>query len=184
MTAPTPTPTPVPAQASNSAAASAVQRSARTQSERDQKQAPRSREAQLGGHGLKLHVAGTIDGHHLYWANDESGEIEQLLAEGFDFVAPSEVNMQSRTSHIVADTDPTANRVSRYVGKQADGSALRAYLLKCTNEVWAEREAVRYEAASNWDDAIRRNKVQPDPSRYIPKGVTNEIDTTFRKEYS
>lgn len=183
MTAPTST----PSQASNSAAAAsaaAVAKSARSQSERDTKQAPRTRDNNFGGPRLKLSVAGKIDGHHLYWANDDSGEIEQLLSEGFDFVEPAEVNMQSRTSHIVADGDASANRVSRYVGKKADGSALRAYLLKCQDEVWADREAVRLEAANNWDDAIRRNQVQPDPSRYLPKGVTTSIDTSFRKEYS
>lgn len=180
MTA-TPTPTTT---ASNSAAASAVAKSARSQSERDQKQAPRVRDNNFGGPRLKMSVAGTIEGHHLYWANDDAGEIEQLLNEGFDFVDPREVNAQSRTSHIVADSDASANRVSRYVGKKDDGTPLRAYLLKCPDEVWADREAVRLEAADQWDDAIRRSRVQPDKARYIPKGVTNELDTTFRKEYS
>lgn len=173
--------------ASNTAAATtaaAVARSARSQSDREHKQAPRTRDTGFGGPRLKLSVAGTIEGHHLYWANDDAGEIEQLLNEGFDFVAPEEVNAQSRTSHIVADSDASANRVSRYVGKKADGSALRAYLMKCQDEVWADREAVRHEAADNWDNAIRRNQVQPDSARYVPKGMTTSIDTSFRKEYS
>lgn len=117
----------------------------------DRNEAPRERPANFGGPRLKLSVMGEIPGFHLYWANDEAGEIEQLLYEGFAFVEPSEVRMQS---HIVADAD-VAHRISRYVGRKDDGSPLRAYLLKCPDEIWAERERGRLEQADIWDSAIR-----------------------------
>lgn len=117
----------------------------------DRPEAARSRQSNFGGPRLKLSVIGEIPGHHLYWANDEDGEIEQLLYEGFSFVEPKEVKMQS---HIVADAD-VADRVSRYVGRKADGGPLRAFLMKCPDEVWAEREASRYAQADSWDQAIR-----------------------------
>ena len=132
----------------------------------------------FGGPRLKLSVNGEIPGYHLYWENDDEGAIEQLLFEGFEFVEPSEVHM---TSHIVADAD-TANRVSRYVGKKADGSPMRAYLLKCPDEVWADREAYRYSEADERDRAIREGQIQPDSGRYMPKGVSINLDTQFRKE--
>lgn len=141
--------------------------------------AARARSGNFGGPRLKLSVLGEIPGHHLYWENDDEGAIEQLLYEGFEFVAPDEVNL---TSHIVQDAD-LAHRVSRYVGKKADGSPMRAYLLKCPEEIWAEREHTRYEAADNWDNAVRNGQVAPDSNRYRPKGTSNSVDTQFKKQY-
>jgi hypothetical protein len=149
----------------------------RRQSERTE--APRQRDSNFGGPRLKLSVAGRIDGFHLYWENDDDGAIEQLLTEGFSFADPKEVKMQS---HIVADAD-VASRVSRFVGKKADGSPLRAFLLKCPDEVWSDREAHRLEQADAWDTAIKAGKIQPDQNRYVPNGRGPSLDTQFRKEY-
>ena len=132
----------------------------------------------FGGPRLKLSVVGSIPGYHLYWENDDEGAIEQLLYEGFEFVEPNEVSM---ASHIVADAD-TANRVSRYVGKKADGSPMRAFLLKCLDEVWADRENDRHAQADAWDNTIREGQVQPDSGRYMPKGVNIDLNTQFKKE--
>ena len=85
-------------------------------------------------------------------------------------------------SHIVADKD-TANRVSRFVGQKADNTPMRAYLLKCPDEVWADREAGRLEQADAWDASIRQKHERPEHGTYVPKGITNHIDTQFRKEY-
>jgi hypothetical protein len=147
--------------------------------ESDRAVAPRQRPQNLGGPRLKLNVMGEIPGFHLYWENDDEGAIEQLLYEGFEFVLPEEVRMQS---HIVADKD-VANRVSRYVGKKADGSPLRAYLMKCSDEIWADRESDRYERANAWDNAIKQGKVQHGDGRYKPKGVDISLDTDFSKSY-
>ena len=143
----------------------------------DRTEAPRERARNFGGPRLKLSVIGEIPGYHLYWENDEDGAIEQLLFEGFEFADPKEVRMQS---HIVADAD-VANRVSRYVGRKADGSPLRAFLMKCPDEIWAEREQSRHEQADAWDAAIRAGNVQPDAARYRPKGFDTKIDTDYRK---
>ena len=147
--------------------------------ESDRPAAQRERQKNFGGPRLKLSVIGDIPGFHLYWENDDEGAIEQLLYEGFEFVDPAEVQM---VSHIVADKD-VSNRVSRYVGKKADGTPLRAYLMKCSDETWAERESDRYLQADMKDDAIRSNRVMNDPSSYVPKGVSSSINTSYRKEY-
>lgn len=156
---------------------SEARRASRSESERPA--APRERTRNLGGPRLKMAVLGTIDGFHLYWENDDDGAIEQLLHEGFEFVKPSEVRM---TSHIVVDGD-IADRVSRFVGKKADGSPMRAYLLKCSEEHWADRESDRYEQADQWDNAIRAGRVQADTGRYIPKGHDISLNSQFRKAY-
>lgn len=136
---------------------------------------------------MKLSVPRQIEGYHLYWANDQDGEIEQLLYEGFDFVQPEEVALlapeEKRNSNIVADGD-LGQRISRYVGSKADGSPLRAFLLKCPNDIWADREGERYDAADNWDSAVKAGQAgERDPSRYIPKNLGISVDTKFRKQY-
>lgn len=148
--------------------------------ESERAEAPRTRPANFGGPRLKLSVIGEIPGYHLYWENDDEGAIEQLLYEGFEFVKPAEVHM---TSHIVADAD-LADRVSRFVGKKADGSPMRAYLLKCSDEIWKEREAARYAQADAWDESIRHGMIEPDQGRYMPKGVQIDLNTQaqYRKE--
>ena len=157
----------------------------RRESQRKGKEAPRERTKGFGGPRMKMAVRGKIPGYHLYWENDDEGAIEQLLYEGFEFVRPDEVNMQSATmskTAIVGDSD-IANRVSRYVGSKADGSPLRAFLLKCPDDVWSDRESVRYEAADERDAAIRAGRVQSADGMYKPKGVETSIDTKFSKEY-
>lgn len=146
-------------------------------------EAPRERTAGFGGPRLKLSVPYTIPGFHLYFENDDdNGAIEQLLYEGFSFVTQKEVGFTRQGHAVVADDDVT-DRVSRFVGKKADGTPMRAYLLKCPDSVWAEREANRYEQADNWEESIRGEQRNPSPGRYNPKGVTTEINPNYRKEY-
>jgi hypothetical protein len=131
----------------------------------------RERPAISNGPRLKMHVMGTIEGYHLYWENDQDSAIEQLLYDGFEFVTPAEVSM-SRA--VVADGD-VVHRVSRYVGTKSDGSPLRAYLMKCKDEIWQERENERYRLADSWDNDIRKRVENPGEGNYIPKGVTNSL---------
>jgi hypothetical protein len=157
----------------------------RRESQRKETEAPRERAKKFGGPRLKLDVPGAIPGYHLYWENDDDGAIEQLLNEGFEFVRPDEVHMQSATmsrTAIVADGDVT-DRVSRQVGKKEDGTSLRAYLLKCPEDLWKERENYRHEAADERDAAIRAGRVQNPDGMYRPKGVETLVDTGFRKAY-
>lgn len=152
---------------------------ARVRREHTRKEGSRERPADLGGARLKLGVRGTIPGYHMYWENDDDGAIETLLYAGFEFVAPEEVQM---TSAFVSDSD-LGHRISRFVGKKEDGSPLRAYLLKCPDEIWAEREESRYEQANIWDADIKAGRVQHDEGRYMPKGVGINLNTQFRKDH-
>lgn len=159
----------------------AAQRAAAVAAPRTQAQrtaTPRDRERNFGGPRLKLSVPQLVEGFHLYWENDDDGAIEQLLYEGFEFVKPAEVRMAVQT--VVADTDLT-DRVSKFVGKKADGSPLRAYLLKCPNTVWEDREAHRYQQADDWEDSIYQNQAAPGSGRYIPDGYATEIDPNYQK---
>lgn len=155
----------------------AIAQNARQQQQKGEAQ--RERPAQFGGPRLKLDVPQGIPGMHLYWANDDNAEIEMLLDEGFDFVTPDEVNMQSKTrGRVVADEDIN-NRVSKYVGVKEDGSPLRAYLLKCPEEMWENRQQYAQNRANTWDNAIRSGKIEYDKNdnRYVPAGHEIKLNT-------
>ena len=150
----------------------AIQRDA----DRQKSGAVRERAPDLGGPQLKLSVIGEVPGHHMYWENDEDGKIEQLLYEGFDFVSQDEVQ---RGSDLVADMDLT-NRISRYVGRHQDGSPLRAYLMKCPNELWEQRQARTQRTVNDWDEQIRNGRMKPQEGQYTPKGYTNKFETNAK----
>lgn len=146
--------------------------------------APREREANLGGLTLQLHVHGEIPGHKLVWENDDNGAIETRLQQGFDFVLQSELN--ERQAKIVPDEE-ISSVISRFVkGTRNDGQALRAYLLKIPTEHWEELENQRYMAADEWDRAIRQQAEHPDEKAGMRslKTMRSSVDTGFRKEYS
>lgn len=125
---------------------------------------------------MKLNVFGSIPGYHLYWCNDEDAAIEQLLAEGFEFVQPAEVKMESA---LVVDKD-LDNRLSKYVGTRADGSPLRAYLLKATEELWQDFQDGNQAQADDWDEAIRQGEIEADRNRYKPTGYDIKLTTGRR----
>ena len=143
----------------------------------------RERENDLGGLTLQLHVRGEIPGHKLSWANDEDGGIEQKLELGFDFVTQDELN--ARQAKVVPDEE-ISSVISRFVkGTRSDGQALRAYLLKCPDDLWAEIESRRYRAADKWDADIRRQAEDPQKGSGLRslRNMRTEIDTGFKKEY-
>ena len=150
-----------------------IPKAARSQTDRDQSSTAvkRSRPASFGGPRLKLQVFGDIPGYHLFWENDQDAAVEQLLSEGFEFVKPNEVSMASA---IVQDAD-VAGKISKYVGKAADGSPLRAYLLKCPNEIWEERQAYTQALASDRDQAILRGEVNRPSNAYTPAGTSIKL---------
>lgn len=146
--------------------------------------AVRERPSDLGGLRLQLDLNGLrIPGYHLYWANDEDGYIERLLMEGFDFVTQDE--LYSGEAKVVPDLD-ISSCVSKFVkGTRSDGQALRAYVMKISEDQWAEREAVRHAAADKRDREIRR--MAQDPSKeqgfYKPDSVSTTVDTQYVKAY-
>jgi hypothetical protein len=145
--------------------------------------APRERENDLGGLSLQLGIRGEIPGYKLAWVNDEDGAIETRLEQGFDFVTQDELD--ARQAKIVPDEEITSV-LSRFVkGTRNDGQALRAYVLKCPDELWAEIESRRYRAADKWDADIRRQAEDPGQGTGLRslKNLRSDIDTGYKKEY-
>ncbi len=138
----------------------------------DRSAAPRSRrQSHLGGARLKLAVHGEIPGYKMYWCNDDGNELAELLSEGFEFVKPEEVSVNRG---VVQDSD-VDSRVSKYVGTKQNGDPMRAFLLKCTQDIWDELQAISQDQANEWDSAIRAGVVGDVDNRYNPKGFETRI---------
>jgi len=144
--------------------------------------AERERMNDLGGLTLQLHVEGEIPGYKLIWENDDNGAIEQRLMQGMDFVTQDE--LYAKQAKIVPDEE-ISSAISRFVkGTRSDGQALRAYLLKCPEDLWEEIESRRAAAADKWDADIRRQADEPDTRAGMRKltHLRTEVDTQYRKE--
>lgn len=154
----------------------AAEAAARRDSERPV--APRTRRTRLGGAQLKLDVVGRISGYHLYWENDQGHRLELLLEEGFEFVKPSEVGMARASERIVVDSEVT-DRVSKHVGTTDDGKPMRAYLLKCPDEIWEEiQESITSLTDQRDRDILDSHNTGDD--RYKPKGYDTKIKSGRR----
>ena len=144
----------------------------------------RERENDLGGLVLQLDVKGEIPGYKLFWENDENGMIESRLMAGFDFVTQDE--LYAKQAKIVPDEE-ISSVISRFVkGTRNDGQALRAYLLKCPDDIWAQIERQRHEAADKWDREIRRQAEEPERGSGLRtlRNLRTDVDTGYRKEVS
>lgn len=142
-------------------------------SENEREQEPRTREASLGGVSLQLSVVNShIPGYTLCWVNDDRDELNQKYSAGFDFVTPEEAGSHKKVRSLIVENKDVADRVSRHVGKHEDGSPMRAYLMKCPNDIWKEMEANRHAQADRWDDAILRQSIGVENGHsYVPNGM-------------
>jgi len=160
-------------------AEAAAERASRNDSERPV--ASRSRRSNLGGATLKLEVfKSNLPGFHLYWENDADAKIERLLGEGFEFVTPEEVGMQRLTHRVVADSD-LDNRVSKHVGTTDDGKAMRAYLMKCPNDIWEDIQYCINDLADSRDRDILESASRGNGDRYQPKGYETKVTSGTRR---
>jgi len=153
--------------------------------QRNEGQDLRERAGNLGGIevNLQLHVHGEIPGYKLVWENDDNGAIETRLYQGFDFVTQDE--LYAKQAKIVPDEE-ISSAISRFVkGTRSDGQALRAYLLKIPDDVWAGLEQQRYDLADERDRDIRQQAEHPDTQAGMRslKHHRTELNTKFRKEY-
>jgi len=117
-----------------------------------------------------------IAGHHCHWINDYAGRILQAQQGGYEFVNESEAMINSfslgTASDLSGNTD-MGSRVSIVVGKNEDGTALRAYLMKIRNEWFVEDQAVAQERVDAVDQQIKRGRVGSEADK-------NKSDTANR----
>ncbi len=97
----------------------------------------------------KLSVPMEIPGYHTHWVNDVAGRIQEAQRGGYTFVEPKEVQAPEDGS-----------QVKRLVGKNEDGSAMYAYLMKIENEFYAEDQQLIQSEVDRFDSAIKRGTLE------------------------
>lgn len=147
----------------------------------ERKEAPRGRRSNLGGPTMKLEVFNAvIPGWHLYWENDADARVERLLQNGFDFVTQEEAGMVRVAHRVVPDGD-LDNRVSKFVGTTDDGKAMRAYLMKCPDEIWEDIQHCINDLADSRDRDILDSASRASDDRYQPKGYETKVVSGMRR---
>jgi hypothetical protein len=97
----------------------------------------------------KLSVPMEIEGYHLHWVNDSAGRIQEAQRGGYTFVEPKEVGAPEDGS-----------QVKRLVGKNEDGSAMYAYLMKIEMEFYLEDQKLIQSEVDRFDSAIKRGTLE------------------------
>lgn len=117
----------------------------RSQADRPQ----RSARVPFGVSRTKLDVPMQLEGYHLHWVNDSAGRIMEAERGGYSFVEPKEVGSLD-----------TGSQVKRLVGKNEDGSALYAYLMKIEMRYYLEDQKTIQDEVDKFDKAIKRGTLE------------------------
>lgn len=129
-----------------------------------------------GGSKLGVDCRKLIEaGYHPYWRNDMDGRVQEALANGYEFVAPDEVE---EVSLRVSAQPMTGDKVSRIVGYTDKGEPIYAFLMKIKKEWHAENMAFYQKRNDAIDRAIRSGNVASVESGYTPKeGISYQTRT-------
>ena len=95
-------------------------------------------------------------GYHPHILNDIPGRIDQAVANGYEFVSPSEVD--GIGTNVISRNTDLGDKVRFLVGSTERGEALYAYLMKIKKEWWDEDQAILQGRNDKIDDAIRKGK--------------------------
>jgi len=116
----------------------------------------------------KLPVGGTDPNYHYHWANDTPGRIQLFQAAGYLFVRKGEITLQPGVTPRDGDL---GDQVSAIVGRNEDGTPLRAFLMKKLLVHYMADQRKGQERPDAIDAAIRAGKTTQDTNNrafYIP----------------
>ena len=132
--------------------------------------AVRKKRGVFNGTQGRLTVEGNIPGYHMHILNDDGNRIQDAQANGYEFVAPSEIegvsdNVTSRNGDI------GDSRVRFLVGTKERGEPMYGYLMKIRQEWFDEDQADLQAKNDKIDAAIRKGQITGEnPAFYVPKG--------------
>ena len=121
-----------------------------------------------------------IPGYHCHWVNDYPGRVMQANQAGYEFMSQEEalITVNDLAGSALGQGTDLGTRVSLCVGKNEDGSPLRAYLMKIRME-WYKEDLL---AGQQQVDRIHEGMRQGMPAagdasnRYVK---TNSMKSTY-----
>ena len=113
-----------------------------------------------------------LAGHHAHWVNDYPGRVLQAQDAGYLFVDKAEAAITSGdlAGGSIGVGSDMGSRVSQVVGKNEDGSPLRAYLMKIPNQYYEEDQRDSQARVDNIHSAMKDGKQSVDgdgSNRYV-----------------
>jgi hypothetical protein len=134
----------------------------------DRSDGERRRRPMIGGEKLGVDCSKLMaSGLYCHWINDYPNRVNEALANGYEFVLLSEVEIEPGVGAFSADS---GERVSRIVGHNEQGGPLLGYLMKIKQEWKNENDAFYQKRAAKIDAAIRSGTTTPVEGAYTPKG--------------
>ena len=130
--------------------------------EPQEKKTTRKERIPLGVPRKKLE-AKPIEGYHLHWVNDYPGRVIEAMAGGYQFVEYSETEIND---FVTPGNSDLGTRVKRQVGKNENGEALFAYLMKIEENLWKQDQEELQKRNDLVDQAIRRGDLNPVDNQY------------------
>lgn len=104
-----------------------------------------------------------IPGYHLHWVNDYPGRVQEALQSGYEFVSEEETAIND---FVTPGNSDLGTRVKRMVGKDDNGGALFAYLMKINEDLWKQDQEELQKRNNLVDEAIRRGDLNPVSNQY------------------
>ena len=125
----------------------------------------------FGAPTSRLSVMKTDPAFHYHWINDYPGRVEYAQAGGYVFVEKGEVTLQPGVTPVDSEV---GSKVSAVVGRNEDGTPLRAYLMKIPLERYEAGQRALQRQSDEWDKSIRRGRAGggEDENFYTPKGTS------------
>ena len=121
-----------------------------------------------------------LPGFHCHWVNDYPGRILQASSAGYEFCSQDEalITINDLAGSALGQGTDLGSRVSLVVGKNEDGSPLRAYLMKIRLEWYKEDQLAGQSQVDKIHEGMRQGlPVAGDASnRYVK---TNSMKSTY-----
>lgn len=132
-------------------------------------------------------AAPEIPGYHCHWFNGNAVRIQQALRAGYEFVDPSEVNLNN--FGLADDASASGNtdmgtRVSISSGSDEQGNENRMYLMKIKEEWWLADQKALEDRNEQIAATLRGGGVEGGPdgdisNRYIPEAHRKGVAALF-----
>lgn len=138
-------------------------------------EANRSERVPFGIKRSKMAVKDTDPNYVYRWINDTPGRLEDAQRGGYAFVTEAKAGEKDVSNR----NQDLGSRVSRVVGRDANGKPETAYLMRIQKAMYKADQEVKQRELDDLDKAIKRGQTRPVEQGYVP---TQGISVTTKTE--